>query len=130
MSKPSIGVTILWWLETIVAARVLLFTIPVLINKQMTGAPANSGGEDGFIVMITVAAGLYLMTGLASILGHKLGQIFHYLAVGAVLMMTAGLVMKSSGAAGGFHAGYLVPSVIAIIFTALAFVLSKNVQTQ
>lgn len=130
MSKPSVGATILWWLEAIVSIRVLLFTVPVLINRQMTAIPEGAAGDDGFILMITVAAGLYLLTGLSSILGHKLGQVFHYLAVGAVLIMTVGLVIKTSGAAGGFHAGYLVPSVIAIVFTALAVVLSKNVQTQ
>ncbi|MCA9403684.1 MAG: hypothetical protein KC897_07875 [Candidatus Omnitrophica bacterium] len=126
MSKPSVGATILWWLETIVSIRVLLFTVPVMINRQMTAAQPGAGKEDGFILMITVAAALYLFTGLASILGHKLRQVFHYLAAGVVLIMTAGLAVKS----GGFQAGYLVPSVIAIVFTALAFVLTKNVQTQ
>ncbi len=130
MSKPSVGAIILWWMEAIVSIRVLLFTVPVLINKQMTALPEGFGGGEGFIVMITVAAALYLFTGLASIIGHKLGQVFHYLAAGVVVVMTAGLVIKSSGAAGGFHAGYLVPSIIAIVFSVLAFVLTKNVQTQ
>ena len=66
MNKPSVGATILWWLETIVSIRVLLFTVPVMINRQMTAAQPGAGKEDGFILMITVAAALYLFTGLAA----------------------------------------------------------------
>ena len=130
MNKASVGATILWWMEAIVSIRVLLFTIPVLINKQMTAASQGSGGSDWFILLLTVAAALFLAVGLLSIFGHKLAQIFHFLAAGVVVAMTIGLVMQSSGSAAGVSAGHFIPSVVAIIFAGLAFFLTKNVQTQ
>lgn len=130
MNKPSVGVTILLWMEAIVSARVLLFTIPVLINKQMIELPQDAGANDWFIVLLTVTAVLYLAVGLVSIIGNKLVHVIHFLAAGAVLVMTIGLVMQSSGSANGLNVGYFIPSVVAIVFSGLAYFLTKNVQTQ
>ncbi|MBZ0165917.1 MAG: hypothetical protein K8I00_03850 [Candidatus Omnitrophica bacterium] len=130
MKKSSVGTTILWWLEAIVSARVLLFTIPVLINNQMTGTTKSSGAENWFMLMITVAAVLYLFVGLMSIIGHKLAPMFHFLAAAVVLVMTIGMVMQSSGSTGGLNVGFFIPLVFASIFTALAYFLTKKTQTQ
>ena len=89
MEGRSVGLKILWWAETILALRVLLFTIPVMINQYSQNNSLLSDPNGLFIVLLTVIAALYCVVGILSILGSRFWKAAHYLAValtGAYLM--------------------------------------------
>ena len=71
MNKKSLKLVILWWVETIAAARILLFTIPVLSGRFLEKSFSMENTQDGFMVIVTFTALFCFMIGLASIFGHK-----------------------------------------------------------
>ncbi len=127
MQNKSIGANILWWCEVIISARVLLFTLPVLINQKISGN-AITGLEGCYIIVITLSACVYLSVGLSAIFGHKLSSMFHYIAAGLVFLMTIGMMSKSSTADGSMSLIHFIPLIFAIAMTCLAFVFTKKMK--
>ena len=70
MEKQSVGLKIFLLLESVVTVRVLLFTLPVFINDQLTRHVYNSPA-DGLIVLLTLACLMYLTAGCLSLLEIK-----------------------------------------------------------
>jgi len=119
MKKQSIGLTVLLWCEIIVSARVLLFTIPVLINKHKMANGVFSV-NDWFIIVVSMAALLYFIVGVASLGGHRFWKFFHYLATALIAILTIGIfkLVASSGASQQSFVFY-VPFVVSVIVTFL-----------
>jgi len=90
MPNQSLKFRILWYLETIVSARLLLFCIPVLMNKYIEKRFAAFNADDWFIIFLTIMALLYFMIGLASIIGYRSWKILHYLGAVLSFCMTGG----------------------------------------
>ena len=122
MGKKSVGFKILCWSEIIISLRVLLFSIPVMINKYSAGSFSLSNLEDQFIGILSLTALLYFIVGVMSLSGNKLWQAAHLLVVVLVVFFTLASV-KISGqsltAENGYFALPLLFSVIATVFTGI-----------
>ncbi len=122
MGKKSVGFKILCWSEIIISLRVLLFSIPVMINKYSAGSFSLSNLEDQFIGILSLTALLYFIVGVMSLSGNKLWKAAYLLAVVPVVFFTLASV-KISGqsltAENGYFALPLLFSVIATVFTGI-----------
>lgn len=106
MDGKSVGLKILFYAEAIVAIRVLLFSIPVMINKYSANSFLLSDLNDSFIAVMTVTALLHLIVGVVSILGFRSWKAIHYSAAIFTLIITAGslrIVNQSSVSANLYY---------------------------
>ena len=90
MPRKSVGLTIMLWVEMIIALRVMLFTIPVFINKFLEKTPVLASMDDRFILILTLTAIYYFLTGLMSLMGLRFWKILHLAAVLFTLLLMAG----------------------------------------
>jgi len=126
MNGKSVGLTILWWCEAIISIRVLLFSIPVMINKYLAKSFALSDLNDRFIAVLTGTALLYCIVGIISILGFRFWKVTHYLAVILTFTLTAGSLYAFDQPSGTVGLNYFAPFIFALVLTALAGFLGKK----
>jgi len=118
--NKSVGLKILWWGEIIVSARILLFCIPVLINKLLEKSLHTQSVDDWFIVILTTVALVYFILGIASIMGHKLWRAFHYVTLILVIFLIIGLLRQVAVHSVAFHWAYLSPVIFSVVVTVFA----------
>ena len=124
MKNLSLKMKILFGIEAIVSARILLFTIPVIISEKASAEPFPYSIEDRLILTLTYISALYLVIGISSFAGHKLWKLFHYLAAGVGLFLTSYL-LKSVNELGG-EAGIIHYAPVGfILFVTICVALSK-----
>lgn len=123
MSRKSIGLVIVWWSEVIISLRVLLFTIPVIINKVIGENFELTDKEGSIIVLLTLTAVFYLLSGLASIAGFKFWKWLHLAAVMLTGLLTLNALKGADRAAGLY---FYYPVAFAVVITALAVMLDKG----
>jgi len=126
MNGKSVGLTILWWVEAIISIRVLLFSVPVIINKYLAKSFTLSDLNDRFIAVLTVTALLYAVVGIVSILGFKLWKLIHYLAAILTFVLTVGALTYFDQSPQTVGLNYFAPFVFALILTALAGFLGRK----
>ncbi len=127
MEKKSVGLRILCWGEIVVSLRVLLFSLPVMINKNSAGSFSLDNLDDRFIGLLTLTAVLYFFVGVLAITGNKLWKAVHYLAVVLVLLFTLATVKVSGQALALESTGYYsLPLLFSVIITVLAGILGKK----
>lgn len=90
-AERPVVLQILWVAEIIVSLRILLFIAPVAINQYLARDFSPRADLDWFMIVITLTALLYLLIGIASVIGYRFWGFLHYGAVVLVLLMTAGL---------------------------------------
>jgi len=123
MKGKSVGLQILLWSEVIVSARVLLFSIPVIINKCLAQSFSLSSSDDRFIAVMTLTALLYFLVGIVSIAGYRFWKAIHYAAAILIILLTV-CSLNMSGqtpAAPGLY--YFSPLLFSVIVTVLAGIL-------
>ncbi len=126
MEKKSVGLTILCWSEIIISLRILLFSIPVMINKHSAGSLSLSNFEDQFIGILSLTAALYFLVGLMSITGNKFWKAAHLLAVVLVLSFTLASVKVSGRAIASENAYFSLPLLFSVIATVLTGILGRK----
>ena len=126
MKGKSVGLVILWWSEVIVSLRILLFTVPVMINKFLAERFVFSGAENGFIVLLTLTAVFYLLSGLTSLAGFRFWKTLHVAAMLFTGLLTYNAV-RGFGQA-GIQTHYFYPAVFAVVTTTLSFVFGKGAE--
>ena len=126
MNGKSVGLTILWWVEAIVSIRVLLFSVPVIINKYLAKSFVLSDLNDRLIAVMTATALIYGITGIISILGFRAWKAAHYLAVILAFALTVGSLYYFDQPSHSVELNYFAPAVFAMIFTALAGFLGRK----
>ena len=124
MGEKSVGLKILCWSEIIISLRVLLFSIPVMINKHSAGSFSLSNLEDQFIGILSLTAVLYFVVGIMSLSGNKLWKAAHLLAVVLVLFATLASVKVSGQAMGSENAYFSLPLLFSVIVTVFTGILS------
>ncbi len=117
MTKEPLGVRILWWAEVIAGTRVLLFFIPVMINRGMEKTFFSDDLADRLIVLAALAALLYLAAGIVSVGGRKWWKLFHYLAMIVVACFTAVFLNTPAGTYQPLPWAYFLPLICAIVMT-------------
>jgi hypothetical protein len=126
MQPRSIALQILWWTEIIVSLRILLFFLPVLINKYISPQVAPSHIEDWGAVFLTFALLCYLLTGVLSLMGTRLWRLFHLLSVAVVVVMTLGFMQILSKANAPIKIAYFFPLIISVVIAVLVLLQKEN----
>jgi len=126
MNGKSVGLTIIWWSEAIIALRVLLFSIPVMINKYLAKSFTLVDLNDRFIAVITVTALLYCIVGVVSILGTRHWKVAHYLAAILTLTLTVGSLYAFDQPSATVGLNYFSPIIFATVFTAFTGFLGRK----
>jgi len=124
MKGKSVGLVILWWSEVIISLRALLFTVPVIINKILAENFILSDPENRFIILLTLTAVFYLLSGLTSIVGFKFWKYIHFAAALFTVLLTVSALNGEVQISAGLH--YFYPVMIAVIFTVFAVILDKK----
>ncbi len=123
MEGKSVGLKILCWSEVVISLRVLLFSLPVMIQKNSAGSLSMSNLDDRFIGLLSLTAVLYLIAGVMAIAGNKLWKAAHVLAVvvvvGATLVMARGAGEPITSA----NAYFASPILFAVVLTVLTAIL-------
>jgi len=118
--NKSVGLKILSWGEIVVSARILLFCVPVFINKILEKSLYPEKVDDWFMVILATVALLYFILGIASITGYKLWRTFHYLVLVLVVFLTFGLLRQVAIDAVQLHWVYLSPVIFSVVVTVFA----------
>ena len=114
MNTRSISLRILWWSEIIISARILFFSIPVLIQKNLERSFSPIKVDDWFVIILTSTALIYLLVGYASITGHRLWKFFHYLAAALIFLLSVGLWNLMISTTLTFEPFYFLPALFAV----------------
>lgn len=123
MSSKSIGSSILSWVEIVLSARILLFTIPVLMNKQSNeniNLLKLQKVDDWFIFILTILSLCFLTIGVGALLGNKLTKIFHVIVVICAGIMTFAFYRLTVDQQVPFLSIYVAPILVCIILAVLA----------
>jgi hypothetical protein len=114
MKSRSILLKIVFFAEMIIAARILVFTLPVIINAYGRGASSLAGIEGLTVITMTLIASFYFMTGLASLLGMRGWKLFHYLGSALTLVLTYSLAQKAVEFNAGMSAVFYIPVAVSL----------------
>lgn len=120
MVKKSVGRQILWAGEMVVSLRVLLFSIPVMINKYDLHTFSLTRLDDRYIAVISLTAIIYFIVGLVSFTGFRFWKAVHYLAVVLIGVLTFGSLMMANRLSPSVGAYYYVPLLCSVIVAVLA----------
>lgn len=126
MNEKSVGLTIVWWSETIISLRAMLFSIPVMINKCLEKSFTLSDLNDRFIAVMTATAFMYCIVGIVSILGFRYWKVTHYLAMTATFVLTVGSLYVFDQPQTSVSLNYFAPVIFATVVTALAGFLGRK----
>ena len=126
MNEKSVGLTIAWWVEAIISLRVMLFSIPVMLNKYLAKSFVLSDLNDRFVAVLTATALLYCIVGIVSILGFRYWKAAHYLALIATFLLTAGSLHAFDQPQATVGLNYFGPVIFAVVATALAGFLGRK----
>jgi len=129
MKQRSIFLTILLWCELIISARLLMFTLPVLISNFAKGRFYLVSLADWTIFTLTLIAFFYFLTGLASLSGFRGWKLFHYLGVVLTAVLSFSLINKILSVYSIVSYGYYIPVVVSV-FLACAVTFHKNAHGQ
>ena len=124
MNPKKIFLKIVFFLEIIFGARILLFVIPVLIARLTGGSQGLNSSDDRPVIFLTAVALCCLLTGVLSILEHFSGKLLHYLSFLIVLGLS--LVLFQQGGSG--HTNILLGCVLA--FSAAVSLIVSFVRTE
>lgn len=119
MKSKNIFLTIVFWCEIIISARLLMFTIPVLINKYINAQFYVDQISDWNIWVLTLLGFFYFMTGLASALQFRHWKLFHYVGLVLAVILTGALLMKVVALSGVIGWVYFVPLCVAAGLTGM-----------
>ena len=119
MDHRKLGLQILGLFEMIISARILLFTVPVLIHKFLLNNSLIQRMDDWFVILITFAALFYLIIGFACLGGHKFWKLFHYLAAPLIGVLTFGLFYKLSQIYAPMNLIYFLPLLCSLLLILL-----------
>lgn len=129
MNNKSIGLTILWFVEAIVAIRVLLFAVPVIISKIQDSHFMVTQVADRFIVVATATALTYLVVGVSSVMGYRYWKALHFLAAVFTLVLTVGSLSFMGQPSGQVTPMYFSPIVVAVVIVVFAGTLGHEEKT-
>jgi len=131
MQSRSIIIKILYWLEVIISARILLFTLPVLLNNLTKGHFSFSNPEDFFITTLTVLGVYYFCVGIVAILEKPAVRLLHILGLILIAGLTAVLLRNISVTSDAqFETYHFIPIFLSILFTLIVLVLGGGTSSK
>src|SRR3989338_4973340 len=106
------------WTEIVVASLILAIGIPIVMNDFVI-IGENYRETDLFMMVIGVTAFFYLTTGIATLLGHSMWRLLHYIVTAIACVLTGSLYLNMSLETGYFHSYYYIPAMISILIALL-----------
>ena len=128
MERKLIALKIFLWAEVIMAARVLLFSIPVLLNKTMLASFSAADMRDWLLLVITFTAVFHLMAGLTAVMRQRFWLFSHYLACVLVIALTVGLSSELAFLKKSTDVFYFYPAVTSMGIVLLVTFMNKLVK--
>jgi len=126
MNRKSVGLIIFWWSEVIISIRVLLFTMPVIINKLLAENFILADLENRFIILLTLTAIFYFLAGLTSIGGFRFWKFLHFSAAIFTILLTVSSLFVQGQIQAGAGMYYFYPVLFSIGITLLAVILGNS----
>ena len=125
MAQKSLGLKIFLFCEVVVAFRILLFEIPMFVDKFF-GAKASSISEmDRFLAVVVFVSIFYLVAGIAAICGHSLWRLLHYLVTVLAAFLTLAFYQILHYSGQPFQLMYYLPLLCSLLTAWVVFVYQK-----
>ncbi len=128
MKDQSLGLKIFVWVEVVAAARVLLFTAPVLISKCLEQSWNSKIGSDWYILILTFTAVLFFLSGVAAIASVRAWKLLHYIVALLTLGLTGAFIKMMADQSQSITLAHTIPAAVALVI-ALIIVLAKPKRT-
>ncbi len=125
MNSKAIGLKILFFCELVGALRILLFEIPVLIDRVGKSAAASLSGDERFLNIVFLLSVFYLFAAVAGIGKNKFWRPLQYLCAAVAVLLTLDLYRFVQQAKDVFQAGYLIPLMFSLIAAWFVFISRK-----
>lgn len=125
MKNASLTLKILYGLEAIISARVLLFTIPVIIARKTSDLTFPYSVGDWMVLVFTYCSILYLAASIAAFLGHKKTKLLHYIVALVVLLLNAFLLKFITNRGGEPQLIHYAPLIFSMAITACVALIKK-----
>ena len=114
MKKGPMSYQIMLWAEVVIAARILLFAIPVFLHKLMAPAAALSI-DDWFLLSLGIPSVFFVVAAVSALMGSKMWKILHFVVVGITAVMSVALLMMVFRTQSPFQVYYLIPLAVAAL---------------
>jgi hypothetical protein len=123
----TLGIKIFLFCELIVAARLLLFEIPVFLDRFF-GASKAAGfsSVDRFQVVIIFVSIFYLAASGAALLGHAFWRPLHYLTTALAVILTLSFCFNLQKLGQPVETFYYFPVVCSIVTSLVVFFYREN----
>ncbi len=126
MKHKSLGIKIFLFCELVVACRILLFEIPISVNKFFGTRITDLSNTDRFQAIIVFVSIFYLVAATAALLGHTFWRQLHYLttALAAVLTLAFFVILQQQGQP--FYSFYYLPIIGSVLTSWVVFFYREN----
>lgn len=121
MKRNTLELRIFLFCEIVVALRILLFEIPVFLDKFFKQKTTDLSETDRFMAIVVFMSVFYLAAGLASLFGHKFWQLLHYLVTALTGFLTLSFYYSVQNAGNTFEPLYYVPLVCSALVSLVVF---------
>ncbi len=128
MKKKPMSLQIMLWAEVVVAARILLFAIPVFLHK-MTTQDTQYSINDWFLLSLAVPAGFFMVAAITSLMGNHLWRFLHYIVVALTVVISGAMIMMVFRTQSAFQIYYLTPLAVAAVVGWYLLSLNKSLQS-
>lgn len=101
--------------ELVVAFRILLFEIPMSLDKFFGVKVSVLTDADRFQAIIVFVSFFYLIAASAALLGHSMWRQLHYLTTGLAVVLTLAFQFNLHQAGQVFHSYYYLPVICSVL---------------
>lgn len=116
-STHSVLLKVVFWIELIIAARILFFTVPVLLDNMRSGRMDASVFQNWPVMTLTVIALLYLIVAVASLMSFQGWKLFQYFAALLTIVLMTALIRKAMQSTTEVSWLYSAPVLFAVVTT-------------
>jgi NADH:ubiquinone oxidoreductase subunit K len=102
------------WAEIVIAAAILLFTMPVFLYKRMDPVVSLSVDE-WFLLSLAISSVFFIVAAVTTFMGNAMWKFLHLVVAGMTAVMSAALLMMVFRTRSPFQGYYLVPLAVAAL---------------
>ncbi len=124
--QKTLGIKIFLFCELVVASRILLFEIPMSLDKFFGAKVTALSEADRFQAIIVFVSLFYLVAATAALLGHSMWRLLHYLTTGLAVVLTLAFNFNLQQSGQVFHSYYYLPVICSVLTSWAVFFYRKN----
>lgn len=122
MKRNSLGLKIFLFCELVVACRILLFEIPMFLDKFFVSKAANLSDQDRFMATVVFVSVFYLVAAVAALRGHRFWPQLHYLVTALTVFLTFALYWALHSSGHQFQSFYYLPLIYSALAAGIVFI--------